>query len=132
MPPFNKQSNQGSTPRQAKTTPERSLEDFAKEIFGQLEQKKAEVERNIEPAQQIEPAQLEKKVERSARIMKVPDSVDVRASVRPNIEQSTRVAQMKERETAVFTPPTTKKALVQAIVAAEILGPPKAKQQRVR
>lgn len=125
MPPFN-QSQSQQEQRQPKPKQARSLEDFANEIFGQLEQKKAEVQQQWEAPKpvQVERAVVEK--------VELPKEAQKPITTRPNIEKSTRIVQMKEREAAVFTPPTTKKALVQAIVAAEILGPPKAKQRQVR
>ncbi|WP_107838036.1 hypothetical protein [Metasolibacillus meyeri] len=130
MPPFNEQSQPKNEPRQTKTKPARTLEDFANEIFGQLEQKKAEVEQQwqaskpVPPKSKTEPVVVEK--------VEVPEVIHRPSTARQNIEQTPRVAQMKERETAVFTPPTTKKALIQAVVAAEIIGLPKAKQRQVR
>ncbi|KYG92303.1 hypothetical protein A0U40_05005 [[Bacillus] sp. KCTC 13219] len=132
MPPFNEQSKPNREPRQAKTTPARSLEDFASEIFGQLEQKKAEVEQQWKEIKPVVPVRTERKIEPIVETVEVPKVTYEKTVARPNIEQSLRVTQMKERETAVFTAPTTKKALVQAIVAAEILGPPRAKRRQVR
>lgn len=126
MPPFTEPTK--PQPRQAKTTATKSLEDFANEIFGQLEQKKAEVEQQWQESKPVAPVQSRPKRELVVEQIVVQE----KAVARPNIEQSQRVTQMKERETAVFTAPTTKKALVQAIVAAEILGPPRAKQRQVR
>ena len=126
MPSFGQQT----VPEKSKPVPEkqkpaaRSLEDFANEIFGQLNQK---VEQQQEPVpmnsvQDVNRAPVEVKTSR-------PTFADqnVRRSERPPLEERPLTQKLKQQEVKFV--PTTKQQLIQGIVMAEVLGPPKAKRK---
>lgn len=139
MPPFSNKSVPTQEPRQATTAAPKTLEDFANEIFGQLEKKVPEMKREvvIPKAEELQkPVRENPVLERPKRLTEQVVKESARKFEmnrgRDNIEQSARVKQMQEKTKQVFVTPKTQETLVQAIVTAEILGPPKAKQRSIR
>lgn len=121
MPPFNNPSApQKPAPQRTQTERPKSLEDFANEIFGQLNEKKADVKPVMVdvPKPIVEPA-IEKV--RETREMSRP------ASTRPPLEERPLVKKLKQ-EPAFQVVPKNQKQVMQAVVMAEILGKPKAKR----
>lgn len=147
MPPF------GSPDKPAQSTsqePEKSrmekagksftsLEDFTREIFGELAEKEKEVMQKLEPHK----SKLERNVpEPAATIPSVFEPVtqptisespvvqvapSSRASTRPQLGASRPIIQ-REKANDYVKVPTTQQQLVQAIIASEIIGQPKARQ----
>ena len=126
MPSFGQQT----VPEKSKPVPEkqkpaaRSLEDFANEIFGQLNQKEE---------QQQEPVPMNSVPD----VNQVPEEVtnsrptfagqNIRRSERPPLGERPLTQKLKQQEVKFV--PTTKQQLIQGIVLAEVLGPPKAKRK---
>ncbi|MEO4052240.1 hypothetical protein [Solibacillus sp. CAU 1738] len=125
MPPFSQQPVPKQEPRQATTAAPKSLEDFANEIFGRLEQKQPEVVREVLKPKPVEVQQPETR----KQVVAEPVKRQERSQKRENIEQTARVKQIQEKTKPVFVTPTTQQALMQAVITSEILGPPKAKQR---
>jgi len=135
MPPFNNPTTKQKFELPKQPTIRKSLEDFASEVFDQLNEKAqpkptAQVlEKHPEPlkAEEI----IEKKVE-SPRISpgSRPAFDGNRSSSRGSILQTNtaKTDPIKDHEIGNIVP-TTRAALVQAIITTEILGPPKAKQR---
>lgn len=125
MPPFNSKPVQQPVHTPAQSTerkPARTLEDFANEIFGQLNEKAnpAPVEEQPLPASPPVQAQVQERV--------VPPSV-ARPKMRTEMTERPLVTKLKQQNDPFTVVPKNKKALMQAVVMAEILGPPKAKQR---
>jgi hypothetical protein len=120
MPPFsNQQAPQESTreERRRERPKVRSLDDFTKEVFGQLSEKaesSREARKTIEE-RVIEPAREELREERK--------------STRPELGASRPIVQRAKNQSPVIVP-STREQLVQAVITSEILGPPKAKQRK--
>lgn len=139
MPPFNKRQapevkrHTQEVKRPIENKPRKSLEDFAQEIFGQLEQKKAEVQKTVQRTAQIEKEVVKEQQQIIDAVPRAVSLAEVKESTpRIKIEETPRIQVMKAKETAIFTVPRTKQALAQAIVTAEILGPPKALERQKR
>ena len=124
MPPFNSKPVQKPVHTPAQSTerkPARTLEDFANEIFGQLNEKAIPAPPVVEqPLQAPPPVQVQERV--------VPPSV-ARPKMRTEMSERPLVKKLKEQNDSFTVVPKNKKALMQAVVMAEILGPPKAKQR---
>lgn len=119
-----------------------SLEDFTREIFGELAEKEKEVQKKLAP--NMEP--LERKVQEPASTVPsffepatqptMPDSsvappVSSRVSTRPELGASRPIVQREKLKANDYVQvPTTQQQLVQAIIASEIIGQPKARQSR--
>lgn len=119
MPPFsNQQVPRESTREEPKRQRPvvRSLDDFAKEVFGQLSEK-------VEPAQTARET-IDERVAEPVRELK-----EQRKSTRPELGASRPIMQREKKQTPVVLP-NTREQLVQAVIASEILGPPKAKQRK--
>ena len=126
MPPFNSKSVQKPVHTPAQSTerqPARTLEDFANEIFGQLNEK-------VKPAPPVveQPLQAPPAVHAQVQERVVPPSV-ARPKMRTEMSERPLVTKLKEQNDSFTVVPKNKKALMQAVVMAEILGPPKAKQR---
>lgn len=131
MPPFNRE-RPVTTPVQPSTErrPAKSLEDFANEIFGQLNEKSARdaqpmpVERPVQ--EQVIVQQVEEKVVSRADNRRAPMRTEAASSKERSLAQK-----LKEQETgeSFHVVPTSQKALMQAIIMSEVLGQPKAKQR---
>ena len=121
MPPFSNQEVPREwspvEPKQERTKV-KTLEDFANEVFGQLNEKvesKKQVVREVkeEPVQPIVKEVVKKE----------------RTSTRPELGASRPLVQQAKRKSFNVVP-QTQHELMQAIVTSEILGPPKAKQRK--
>lgn len=117
MPPFsNPKVPEKRTPARTEPNRPRSLEDFANEIFGQLNEKKPI------PIEAPKPVAIEPEIVKQTR-----EEVKRPASTRPALGERSLVKKLQQEQ--VFTVvPTNQKQLMQAVVMAEILGKPKAKQ----
>ena len=128
MPPFNSKPVQKPAHTPAQSTerqPARTLEDFANEIFGQLNEKVKPAPPVVEqPLQAPPPVQAQVQVQERV----VPPSV-ARPKMRTEMTERPLVTKLKEQNDSFTVVPKNKKALMQAVVMAEILGPPKAKQR---
>ncbi|WP_274309563.1 hypothetical protein [Solibacillus daqui] len=123
MPPFSSQP----APRKQDTRPDtkqqnrpKTLEDFANEVFGQLNEKTKPVVKKVEPALEVV----------------LPQEVVPKVNERPKMAESTRtlkerpiVEKLKEQSEGLQVVPKNNKELMQAIVMAEVLGPPKARRK---
>lgn len=121
MPPF---SNQEIPQKWSPVEPKqerpkvKTLEDFANEVFGQLNEK-------VEPKKQVV---REVKEEPVRPIMKEVVKKE-RTSTRPELGATRSLVQQAKRE-SLNVVPQTQQQLMQAIVMSEILGLPKAKQRK--
>ena len=117
MPPFNNPSApQKPAPQRTQERP-KSLEDFANEIFGQLNEKKAEPK----PVPIEVPKPVFEPVVEKVQVTGRP------TSIRPPLEERPLVKKLKQ-ESAFQIVPKNQKQVMQAVVMAEILGKPKAKR----
>ena len=120
MPPFSNQRNPRESTREeprGERPKVRSLDDFAKEVFGQLSEK-------AEPAQAVRERVEEPVVEPIREAIR-----GERKSTRPELGASRPIVQRTKKESRVAVP-RTREQLVQAVITSEILGPPKAKQRK--
>ncbi|MFF5993744.1 hypothetical protein AAGS61_03165 [Lysinibacillus sp. KU-BSD001] len=121
MPPFSQQKPPRENTQRRSHTSERpkvkSLEDFANEIFGQLNEKAEQKQVTHEPiVEQVKPV-----VQEVVR--------ETRKSTRPELGASRPIVQQAKKESLVVVP-QTKEQLMQAIITSEILALPKAKQRK--
>ena len=120
MPPFSNQQipREGTREEPRRERPKvRSLDDFAKEVFGQLSEK-------------AEPAQAAREIVKEPVVEPVREVIrGERKSTRPELGASRPIVQRAKRESHVVVP-RTREQLVQAVITSEILGPPKAKQRK--
>lgn len=141
MPPFNNGPtvNTFELPNQKdqrKST--RSLEDFASEVFQQLNEKTTST-KNSMPS--FEKQQTRVKKEESRTSIKTVEAKNEMSTGRPTFDQNRSATRglshsipknsmdkIKQTEIGSFVP-KTKKDLVQAIITSEIIGPPKARQR---
>ena len=122
MPPFSNQE----VPRQSKPVEQpkqqrpkvKSLEDFANEVFGQLNEK-------TEPKRQVVREVKEEPVQPVVREVVKKE----RTSTRPELGAKRPIVQ-QAKKSSFNVVPQTQQQLMQAIVTSEILGPPKAKQRK--
>jgi hypothetical protein len=121
MPSFGQQTNpENSKPAPKPNRPAvKSLEDFANEIFGQLNEQ-AEQPKPRKPVSQSVPVQ--QPVTETARPAFAGN--DNRRSERPALAERPLTVKLKKEEQSFV--PKTKQQLVQGIVMAEVLGKPKA------
>ncbi|MGE7675882.1 hypothetical protein ACQKMV_20285 [Lysinibacillus sp. NPDC094403] len=135
MPPFNKDSHveppviekEEMTPKQRPTSKPQSFEDFAREFLGEWKNEQPKVE---EPKKIVEETINEKAPSYVAPPL-IPTEKVSRTSNRGSIG---RLAAEKKNvvgaeSQSAFQLPKSKKSLMQAIVMAEVLGPPKAKRK---
>ena len=119
MPPF---SNQEVPQKWSPVEPKqerpkvKTLEDFANEVFGQLNEK-------VEPKKQVV---REVKEEPVRPVVKEVVRKE-RTSTRPELG-ATRPIVQKAKKSSLNVVPKTQQQLMQAIVMSEILAPPKAKR----
>ncbi len=120
MPPFSPQKAPPFRPvpmDSPRTSSRQSLDDFANEMFGQLSKK-------AEPVRQRKPEVIAKAEE------VVKPTVTRETSInRPALGDS-RPLVKKALQSSIDVVPRTREQLAQAIVTAEILAPPKAKQRK--
>lgn len=107
MPPFN---NPPAAPSAEQTNRPKSLEDFANEIFGQLNDK-TKAAPPVQAPVEVVPA--------------APPVVQERTS-RPPLEERPLVKKLKQESIQVV--PKNQQQVMQAVVMAEVLGKPKAKR----
>jgi hypothetical protein len=131
MPPFSSQP----APRQQEVRKEqqsrpKTLEDFANEVFGQLNERSQPMEKKVETPVKIEveppkTAPVRELTERKT----MQEQIEERTSSRGLTERP--IAQMikRQEEAALNVVPSNQRELMQAIVMTEILGPPKAKRK---
>ena len=134
MPPFNNQPTKQKFELPKQTEMRKSLEDFASEVFQQLNEKtqpnQPTPQREQEPKKLTESIKEEVVTERISLSTR-PTFDGNRASNRSSsisLKSSKSTDVIKQNEIGNIVP-TTRKALVQAIITTEILGPPKAKQR---
>lgn len=114
-----------------------SLEDFARDIFDQLNHKNEPQKTNGRPTQTFEQPKVQQ-VQSDSRDLVSPSTnlresrptLDVTRSVRGKESEISKIKKdpIKQTEIGSFVP-KTRQALVQAIITSEIIGPPKAKQR---
>lgn len=133
MPPFGNQSK----PAQTEVIPDppkrpsferktfTSLEDFTKEVFGQLNEKAEQTSAEKTVTQVFEPE--------TSTVTTRPklEKLSERKSTRPELAASRPIIQREMAKAQEYVQiPRTQKQLVQAIIASEIIGEPKARQTR--
>ncbi|WP_140422905.1 hypothetical protein [Ureibacillus manganicus] len=144
MPPFNNKTSTTTydefpehkvEPQKSQTTV-KSLEDFANEVFDQLN-RKSNQSRDVFTKQKYKDVPVQPKVD--LPISKNIETPVVKRNVgnRPSLDENRSSNRnnkpvfndvIKQTEIGSYVP-KTKQALIQAIVASEIIGPPKAKQR---
>lgn len=131
MPSFGQQT----VPEKSNPVPEKrkpvakSLEDFANEIFGQLNEKveqKTNSTTTSVPTESVPVGNNDVANDVRSNRIKFPN-LEVRRSERPPLAERPLTQKLKQQE--VKFAPTTKQQLVQGIIMAEVLGPPKAKRK---
>ena len=121
MPPFSNQEvpREWSPVEPKQERPKvKTLEDFANEVFGQLNEK-------TEPKKQVVREVKEEPVQPVVREFVKKE----RTSTRPELGASRPILQ-QAKKSSFNVVPKTQQQLMQAIVTSEILGPPKAKQRK--
>ncbi|MFF2795015.1 hypothetical protein [Lysinibacillus xylanilyticus] len=133
MPPFNKDSHveppvikKAEMTSQQRSKPQ-SFEDFARGFLGEWENEQPKFE---EPKKSVEET-IKNEVPSYVAPPLIPTE---RASRTTNRESIGRLAAGKKvvvasESQSAFNLPTSKKSLMQAVVMAEVLGPPKAKRK---
>ncbi|QPQ30013.1 hypothetical protein [Lysinibacillus sp. JNUCC 51] len=131
MPPFNKNSHVEPpvemTQERRPTSKPQSFEDFAREFLGEWKNEQPQVE---EPKKIVEET-VKKDVPSYAAPPLIPTE---KVSRTTNRESIGRLAAGKKvvgvaKSQSAFQLPKSKKSLMQAVVMAEVLGPPKAKRK---
>lgn len=135
MPPFNNQPTNQRFELPKQPTIRKSLDDFANEVFEQLNEKAQPQSTDHPLDNQTEPFKAEEVAEKNLEARKI--SSNTRQPLDGN-RSSTRGSSVRTK-TANSNPiknheignivPTSRTALVQAIITTEILGPPKAKRR---
>ncbi|KOS61950.1 hypothetical protein FJQ98_19255 [Lysinibacillus agricola] len=135
MPPFNKGSHveppvihkAEEIPQQRPTAKPQSFEDFAREFLGEWNNEQPKVEESKKIVEET----VKEEVPSYAAPPLIPTETVSRTTKRESIGRL--AAEKKDVEVAeshsAFQLPTSKKSLMQAIVMAEVLGPPKAKRK---
>jgi len=134
MPPFNKGSHVEPTtltkaeeaPSQRPVVKSHSFEDFAREFLGEWKNNEPKVEQTkkiVEEKSEEVPSYVAPPI--------VPIESVSRASNRQSVGRLEAGKNNKEaaQSHSAFQLPNSKKSLMQAIVMAEVLGPPKAKRK---
>lgn len=132
MPPFSSQpaprQKTEVRPEQQRNRP-KTLEDFANEVFGQLNEKSKPVVKEFET-----PARIEVELpQQHEPIHEVAERKSMKTEFTPSDRglKERPIAQIiKKQKAASFkVVPTNQRELMQAIVMTEVLGPPKSKQK---
>ena len=121
MPPFSNQEvpREWSPVEPQQQRPKvKSLEDFANEVFGQINEK-------TEPKKQV----VREVKEEPVRPVVQEFVRKERTSTRPELG-ATRPIVQQAKKSSFNVVPQTQQQLMQAIVTSEILGPPKARQRK--
>lgn len=132
MPPFNNKPVempvQTTIPPNQQSQP-KTLEDFAKGIFEQLNEQKpfsdfaGDEQPKIEQVKSEPTIKIEKELNERKPLSENRSSERVTNAPQLNIEDK-----IKENEIGQFVP-SSRQALMQAIITSEIIGPPKARQR---
>lgn len=129
MPSFGQQT----VPEKSKPVPQkqrpaaRSLEDFANEIFGQLNEKVEEQKPQARQSQRI-PEVIAPAVAETSRELAIEQAKAAeRRSERPPLGERSLTKKLTEQ--SIPFAPKSRADLVQGIIMAEVLGPPKAKRK---
>jgi len=132
MPPFNKsvqpsaQMEVDEPTQHRPTAKKQSFEDFAREFLGDMTTTEVQ-EKRVVPVQ----PQVQEHIPSYVAPPLIPTEPSSRKTDRPSLGRL--AAGKNDRPAAVssngFQVPNSKKALMQAVVMAEILGPPKAKRK---
>ena len=129
MPPFSSQPaprKQEVKPKQATNRP-KTLEDFANEVFGQLNEKAKPILQHMEPQPQV-PAPVEQPV--IEPVKPVVNRRSENSSEARSLKERPIVAMAKREAAQAFqVVPSSQRDLMQAIIMTEVLGPPKAKRK---
>lgn len=125
MPPFSSQPAPRKQEVQRRTEQSRpkTLEDFANEVFGQLNEKVKPVTQNIEREL---PKQVSKPVEAAPSIV---EPVTEKVNNARSLKERPIVAMAKKEAEAFQVVPSSQRDLMQAIIMTEVLGPPKARRK---
>lgn len=137
MPPFSNDKPLSKTviPQQPKERRKpvvevKSLEDFAQEVFGQLQQK-SEQPKPVTPTPVVPVPEPVQAVETYTR-PKLENRVETTRNglqERPQLGADRAIIQqVKKKQASAVVIPTTRQELVQSIVMAEVLGAPKSKR----
>ena len=121
MPPFSNQEvpREWSPVEPKQERPKvKTLEDFANEVFGQLNEK---VEPKKQVVREVEVPPVQPVVRESVKKERTSTRRELGAT-RPIVQQA--------KKQSFNVVPRTQHELMQAIVTSEILGPPKAKQRK--
>lgn len=138
MPPFNKDAkpqepvltNTEEQKAERPTMPTQSFEDFARKILGDLQGEQPE--KNVRK-EAVQPAEIEGSEPTPKYVS--PPLIPADVPLRTTERQSYGRLRAEKKEVPVtssnqtFALPTSKQALMQAVVMAEVLGPPKAKRK---
>ncbi|MEK5079785.1 hypothetical protein MKX73_12735 [Solibacillus sp. FSL W7-1436] len=124
MPPFSSQPAPRKQEVQRRTEQSRpkTLEDFANEVFGQLNEKVKPVSQRVE-RELPKLAEMPVEAARSA-VEPVTEKINNRS-----LKERPIVAMAKKEAEAFQVVPSSKRDLMQAIVMTEVLGPPKARRK---
>ena len=132
MPSFGQQT----VPEKSKPVPQKqrpaakSLEDFANEIFGQLNEKVEQAKPQQQKPQQTRQSQtvpVTPTVETARQVAIEQAKIAERRSERPPLGD--RPLTKKLSTESISYAPNSRKDLVQGLIMSEILGPPKAKRK---
>lgn len=125
MPPFSSQPAPRKQEVERRTEQKRpkTLEDFANEVFGQLNEKVKPVSQRVEREL---PKQVEKPVEAAPAIV---EPVTEKINNPRSLKERPIVAMAKKEAEAFQVVPSNKRDLMQAIIMTEVLGPPKARRK---
>lgn len=125
MPPFSSQPAPRKQEVERRTEQKRpkSLEDFANEVFGQLNEKAKPVSQRVDREL---PKQVEKPVEAARSIV---EPVTEKINNARSLKERPIVAMAKKEAEAFQVVPSSKRDLMQAIIMTEVLGPPKARRK---
>ncbi|MEK3766848.1 hypothetical protein [Solibacillus sp. FSL K6-4121] len=125
MPPFSSQPAPRKQEVEQRTEQRRpkSLEDFANEVFGQLNEKAKPVAQKV--TQEL--PQIEKPVIEAKRVI-TDARIDNPNSAR-SLKERPIVALAKKEAEAFQVVPTSQRDLMQAVIMTEVLGPPKSRRR---
>lgn len=123
------QNSEHRQPMPRKTGQSRSLEDYAKEVFRDLESKFGEQPKvEVEKAKEIIKETVAPTYERDT-LSEGTRNFENSRSTRPAMSRGTETQKkVKQTDKSTFNFPKTKNQLAQSIIMAEILGPPKSKR----
>ena len=123
------QHSEHRKPMQQRTGQTRSLEDYAKEVFRDLENKFGEQPKaEVEKAKEIIEEKVAPILEQSS-LSEGTRSFESSRSTRPAMSRGAEIQKkVKQTDNKTFNFPQTKNQLAQSIIMAEILGPPKSKR----